>query len=227
MAFHKKFGLLLDLGADLTVVQECSRKSIEQIGAVEAFSALWVGRNPNKGMGIICKTPWRISTSRDFGLTWAANIKVTGPSDIDLYAIWACKGDRYENRYIRQVHLLLDQIEKVGMGENIALMGDFNSSALWDLDYRGRGHSAAVKRLSELGLQSAYHSHYNEEQGKETRPTLCFRKQRDQVYHIDYVFLSQSLLQAMQLVSVGSFDNWIVHSDHVPLIVDFLISTHL
>jgi exodeoxyribonuclease III len=222
MAFHKKSSLLFALGGDVMVVQECSKKSIDQIATIEGLTAAWFGKNPNKGMAVICNGPWHISDSKDFGLTWAAHIKITGPFNLDLYPVWACAGSSYDNRYIRQVHLLLDQLEKIGIGQRAALLGDFNSNVLWDKNYRGCGHSSAVKRLAALGLHSAYHRYHGEEQGKEARPTLAFRKDRTKAYHIDYIFLSQTLLSTMSDFSVGSFDDWIKHSDHVPLIVNLV-----
>ena len=219
MAFHKKSSLLFSLDANVMVIQECSQKSIEQIASFDGFTTVWFGNNPNKGMAVICRAPWRIDASKDFQLTWAANVKISGPLDLDLYAVWACAGRSYDDRYIRQVHLLLDQLERTGVGESTALIGDFNSNAIWDNKYKEHGHSAAVKRLADLGLKSAYHDFHKEAYGEETRPTLAFRKSRTQTYHIDYVFLDQSLLKAMSSFAVGSFDDWIAHSDHVPLLV--------
>jgi endonuclease/exonuclease/phosphatase family metal-dependent hydrolase len=100
-------------------------------------------------------------------------------------------------------------------------MGDFNSNALWDDEFpKDRNHSALVRNLDSLGLESAYHAQYGEEQGAEKRYTFFFHKKEEQKYHIDYCFLPKAWRGALRNVSVGSFTDWKKYSDHVPLVVD-------
>jgi hypothetical protein len=47
------------------------------------------------------------------------------------------------------------------------VVGDFNSSALWDRKHRADcNHSALVRSLGEYGLVSAYHSFFDEFMGR-------------------------------------------------------------
>ncbi len=82
-------------------------------------------------------------------------------------------------------------------------------------------HSALVKRLrEEFNLHSVYHHHFAEEQGKESRPTLCFTYNENKPYHIDYIFIPEKWLSKIKAVELGEFENWKHLSDHCPLIVD-------
>jgi endonuclease/exonuclease/phosphatase family metal-dependent hydrolase len=99
-------------------------------------------------------------------------------------------------------------------------MGDFNSNSIWDGKHGKRSHSALVERLRTLKFESAYHAYTKEPQGAETRSTIYFRKKQDAPYHIDYAFLSERLLCGLARVEVGTFQDWIAISDHVPVVVD-------
>jgi hypothetical protein len=64
MALDKKFDFISTLGGDVLVVQECSQKSIDRIKEYEGYSAFWYGENKNKGLGIIARSPWKITEPR-------------------------------------------------------------------------------------------------------------------------------------------------------------------
>ena len=69
-------------------------------------------------------------------------------------------------------------------------------------------------------MHSLYHSTFGEEQGKEQQKTFfMYRKQDPKCqFHIDYAFLSSDLIDpASDSISIGTFGEWIQHSDHVPL----------
>tara|TARA_B110000977_G_scaffold191272_1_gene263149 strand:+ start:343 stop:567 length:225 start_codon:yes stop_codon:yes gene_type:complete len=55
----------------------------------------------------------------------------------------------------------------------------------------------------------------NEQFGHETQGTLFHTKKQEKRYHIDYLFLRQT-----GNVIIGSYEDWINFSDHVPIIVD-------
>ena len=83
-----------------------------------------------------------------------------------------------------------------------------------------RSHSALVRYLGGMGLVSAYHSRYAEEQGRETRPTFFLYRHQRRPYHIDYCFLPTVWLGRMRDVTVGGHGEWASKSDHMPLTVD-------
>jgi len=101
------------------------------------------------------------------------------------------------------------------------LLGDFNSNTIWDAEHPSdRSHSALVRYLRGMGLVSAYHSRYAEEQGRETRPTFFLYRHQQRPYHIDYCFLPATWLGRMRDVTVGGHGVWASKSDHMPLTVD-------
>lgn len=71
--------------------------------------------------------------------------------------------------------------------------------------------------LSNIGIESVYHKVYNENQGKESIPTLYFLRKRKRPYHIDYCFVSKSLLSIINSFEVGNVDDYIAFSDHMPI----------
>ena len=95
------------------------------------------------------------------------------------------------------------------------VIGDFNSSTFWDKTHRAdRNHSALVRLLHELGLVSAYHAHFNEEQGAEKQPTYYFHWNEQKPFHIDYCFIPKTWVKLLRRVEVAEFEAWKTHSDH-------------
>jgi exodeoxyribonuclease-3 len=220
MALKKKLPKLLTLGADILVIQECSRSDIKQLGQTIDFSSTWFGKNKNKGLGVLAKSPWVIREARALKPKWAAKLVIGGPASIELYPIWACTSKRPAKRYIEHVHFLLDVMEQTPLSQLAIVAGDFNSNTRWDNDHVALSHSAAVERFRNLGMESAYHAFCGDRQGAERRPTFWFRKNKRTVYHIDYAFLSRSLLPKLRSVEVGCCKDWLSFSDHAPVLVD-------
>jgi endonuclease/exonuclease/phosphatase family metal-dependent hydrolase len=58
-----------------------------------------------------------------------------------------------------------------------------------------------------------------EEQGKESKLTLFFHRKPERPYHIDYAFISKSLIgKNNNNIEVGDPDLWLEYSDHMPLV---------
>jgi exonuclease III len=222
MALKKKTHNLLSLNGDIITVQECSEKSIDELIAIGGWSGAWFGANRNKGLGILARLPWKIQKVEAANMNFASRVEIEGPTSFVLYAIWASKGQDQEGNYIRQVHKLLDEIELGKSAPPAIIMGDFNSNANFD-GKRSRNHSLAVKRLGDLGLQSAYHKFFEEAHGEEKQRTLYLLKNRQKSYHIDYVFLSEFLMDGLKEVAVGTCDDWLPLSDHAPIVVNIEI----
>lgn len=79
------------------------------------------------------------------------------------------------------------------------LIGDFKSSANWDRLHAGRNHSMLVEKLER----------------SDTRRFFATRNTK-KPHHIDYAFAGRLAAS----VAVGRPDDWLEHSDHMPLIVD-------
>ncbi|HYT07310.1 MAG TPA: endonuclease/exonuclease/phosphatase family protein [Rugosimonospora sp.] len=220
MALQKKYQGFLTLGADLMVIQECSQAFIEQINRSEGWSSAWFGNNPNKGLAVLVRAPWLIREAQALKLKWAGRLVIDGRESIELFPVWACKGDSPAEEYVGQIHLLLDMIEQTGLSPLAIVAGDFNSNSIWDSDYGIKNHSSAVDRFRKLGLESAYHVFSGDPQGSERYKTHWNMKKKDAAYHVDYAFLSRPLLPRLREVVVGRCDDWLSLSDHSPVLVE-------
>ena len=220
MGLKKKYQKLLSLGADLMVIQECSRSDIKQLGQTPEWSSIWFGKNKHKGLGVLAKAPWVIREAQALKPRWAAKLVIDGPASLELFPVWACTSKRPAKRYIEHVHFLLDLMEQTPLSPFAIVAGDFNSNSFWDRDFSAQSHSAAVERFRKLGMKSAYHAFFGNPQGAERHPTFWFRKNKRTVYHIDYAFLSRPLLSKLRNVAVGHCHDWLSFSDHAPVLVD-------
>jgi exonuclease III len=219
MALARKAPSLWALNPDIAVIQECSKKSVDELHS-HGFSGLWFGANPDKGLASFCSQQWTLeAVDRVFG-KWVAPVRVHGAIvDFNLMAVWACPvGTRRADNYIGEVHRCL--VKQSGWFSNVPVVaaGDFNSNVQWDANRLGRNHTGVVRLLEGHGLISAYHTHYGEKQGTETRPTYYFYRHQDKPFHIDYVFVPKDW--TLKSVEVGSFREWGHLSDHVPVVVD-------
>jgi endonuclease/exonuclease/phosphatase family metal-dependent hydrolase len=96
------------------------------------------------------------------------------------------------------------------------MLGDFNKSA----SFSEKGWRPLMDLVEELGLGSAYHHFFREPFGAETRATHFHQRKEDRPFHIDYCFLPQGWLSAIENVQVGEYAEWQMDSDHVPIVVD-------
>jgi exodeoxyribonuclease-3 len=82
-------------------------------------------------------------------------------------------------------------------------------------------HSAVVDKLALKNIYSVYHRYLNQVQGKEDHPTFFLQRNKNKPYHLDYCFASIDLYDKVTNIQIGSFENWIPHSDHTPIIISF------
>jgi endonuclease/exonuclease/phosphatase family protein len=218
MALARKAPSLLALNPDIAVVQECSKNSVDNLYS-QGLSGLWFGSNPNKGAAVFCSKTLTLQSADELFGKWVIPVRVHGPVDFNLLAIWACPvGTKRADNYIGQVHRCLVEQDGWFNRAPVVVAGDFNSNSQWDDDRPGRNHTEAVRLFEGHGLISAYHTHHGEKQGTETRPTHYFRHHQDNPFHIDHVFVPKCW--RLRSVEVGSFRDWRHLSDHVPLVVD-------
>jgi len=69
-------------------------------------------------------------------------------------------------------------------------------------------------------MHSLYHKHHNEEQGKETSPTFYMHRKLHKPYHIDYAIAHDNLIMPDSNVTIGKPEEWLIYSDHMPLIFE-------
>ncbi len=209
------------LAPDIAIIPECGNMATLPHAVLPA-SYCWFGRNPHKGLAICSFTNLKLEVddAYDESIEWVVPLRVTGPRQFSVLAIWAMNGPDKKNSYVGRVHRALDRYAHFITQDETIVVGDFNSSTVWDRQYRRENHSQAVQRLAECGMISSYHAFYNEQQGQETRPTFYLYHHQHRPYHIDYCFVPQAWLAKISHVEVGCYEDWRRLSDHCPLIVD-------
>lgn len=149
-------------------------------------------------------------------------LTVTKPDfNLTLFAVWANNPQDKKYQYVGQIWKAINHYKKLLENENVILAGDFNSNSIWDMPRRNFNHSHVVEYLEKKRVFSTYHNYYNQKQGGEIHPTLFMYRHSDKPYHIDYCFASGSLIEKLENVEIGSYEQWREYSDHMPVIVNF------
>jgi len=226
MAFRKKADRILEYDPDILIVPEC-----ENIDALkfptstkQPTDIIWHGDNPHKGLGVFSYNGYKLKlleTHRSKFKTILPIAVTEGAIDFVLFAVWANNPLDKPNQYIGQVWKAMRSYKKFINKEKTILAGDFNSNTIWDRPRRIGNHSEVVKVLGVKKIRSVYHHHFKQVQGKEEHATFHLYRHLDKPYHLDYCFASDDLLCKLRHVEVGAHEHWNMHSDHVPLIVDF------
>jgi exodeoxyribonuclease-3 len=225
MGFSKKRELLYKLRPDVAVISECSHDSM-LASKQDGYDSCWWGENKNKGLGVLARKPWALEwvgkPGRQPHQRWVAPVRVQGPLEFLLLAVWAGRvGDSKEMNYVGQIHeAVVRHPEWFAGGQPVVMGGDFNSNAIWDSERKVRTHSGLVELLQERNVVSAYHTFFSERHGEETRPTYYFWHRKDRCFHIDYIFVPHSWSSQISAVKVGTFKSWRPTSDHAPMLVD-------
>jgi exodeoxyribonuclease-3 len=221
MAYRKKAESILKYHPDLAIIPEC-----EYMGE-QTTKRLWFGDNPKKGLGIFSYSDYELELHEQYNneFKYIIPIKVKGSSEFNLIAIWALNdSEDVRKRYIGQIYLAIKYYEEL-LDKPTIIIGDFNWNAIWDAkpDYPLYGNLAdVIAILKNKNIRSIYHEFYNEEFGKETRPTLFMYHRQDRPYQVDYCFASSDF--NVGKVEVGTFKDWIKKSDHMPIIGTFSIN---
>lgn len=222
-AFRKKCELVEKaFEPDLLVVQECEDPARSTHAYREwAGEYLWLGDNKNKGIGIFDRTGIGLRA-----LEWdAGRLESFLPcilgNGVTLLAVWTKFAHSPNFRYIGQMWKYLQaHREKLASSQPVLVVGDFNSNTCWDEWDRWWNHSDVVRELSEIGIESFYHRHFNEVQGQESHPTLYHRRKEDKPYHVDYIFGSRGFCESSGMsLAVGEANEWLAYSDHMPMVV--------
>lgn len=225
-AFRKKADIILSRRPDILVVQECEHpdKLVFNSTTQHPNDLLWFGENMNKGLGIFSYSDFKFELldNYDENIKIITPISVSGGQfDFTLIAIWA--NNRYDpdGQYIEQVWKAVNHYDKLLNDGKTIVTGDFNSNKIWDREHRIGNHSDVVEKLAKKNIFSIYHKLLNQEQGNENHPTFFLQRKKERPYHIDYCFASEELFYKVKNIEIGTYDNWIAHSDHTPLIINF------
>ncbi|OFD57613.1 hypothetical protein BWGOE4_30390 [Bacillus mycoides] len=225
MAFRKKIDKILPLKANILVISECEKPEKWEQSVVQngTDNFLWEGDNPNKGIGIITLDKrYKIEIHPDYDKTfrYIIPLKVSGEQEFIMFAVWSQKGEKRYNSYIGQIYLALEKYKSL-LKEPCIIVGDWNSNKVFDRIKRVKTHSEVVEFLEGFGIMSAYHHFSKEEHGKESEATHYFRKEKARSFHIDYLFASEIFLGQLKSFNIGSCEDWIEFSDHMPIIAEF------
>jgi exonuclease III len=222
MAFREKKGLVLKHDPDILIVQECENP--DAVGEWDEFSDWrWTGDNKNKGLGIFCRNGLEIESvlSQDSDTRYALPVRITGGRAV--LGIWAMNDEKNpRQRYIGQVYTALSDYREFLSSDSI-VAGDFNWNIIWDESPDGPlcgDFVETVDILSEIGLVSSYHRLTGTKYGNEDSPTFFMHKKQDRPYHTDYLFMPEDFTYDVDNLIVGSFEDWIDASDHMPVIVE-------
>ncbi len=177
------------------------------------------GSNRHKGLGIFASKDIQLElvelSLKPLELFLPCRINGVTP----LMAVWTREAGSPTFRYIGQLWKLLQRHSRFLQAEKAILIGDLNSNSCWDAPDRWWNHTDVVRELSHMSFRSAYHYLAKEEQGQESTPTFYMYRKKEKPYHIDYSFLSKSLLPGATC-SIGDPAIWLEVSDHMPLVID-------
>jgi len=230
MAFRRKAECMLAHKPDIVVIPECEHpdKLLFNNNIQAPSDALWFGNNFNKGLGIFSYCSYRFTVLDVYNekLQLIVPIEVkTKKTNFILFAVWANNPNDPDGQYVEQVWKAIHHYDKLLENKKVILAGDFNSNTIWDRPRRKGNHSAVVTYLNNKGIESIYHKHFKQEQGKEEHPTQYMYRHRDKPYHLDYCFASKFFSKKLVSVEVGGYDSWIKYSDHMPVIAEFDMNT--
>lgn len=219
-AFRKKYDEILQLDPEVIVVPECENPA--RTGNWSIFSDwAWIGEDENQGLGIFTRNGITIDSTTETHDECRYALPVTLDNGLRLIGIWA-KNDKQnpENRYIARVYNTIRQYSE-WIDANTIVAGDFNWNATFGNSKPLAGDfSDTIQLLHENQLRSIYHTRTESDFGNEDDPTFFMHKKEDRPYHIDYVFIPTSMTDAIAAFSIGSFDEWIHASDHMPLTLE-------
>lgn len=231
MALHRKAHLLDTLAPSIAILPETAhpdktRPALEAIGATRSSTSIqWAGANKNKGLSVVAFDGWdlRIDESYDEGYQWVLPVHVIGPRRIRLLAVWDMGNRGKGHKSARQLGSCRASLSHyaeflAGDADVVLISGDFNKSVVWDYPEKKVKFGDFMDDLQSCGFVSAYHSKNKAKRSAEPDPTLWWTRNIDKPYHIDYTFVRPA--DAIQHVTVGKHEDWLVYSDHPPMTVD-------
>ena len=182
--FRKKSKFIEEYKPDILIVPECEHpdKLKFDINSVHPNEIFWYGTNVNKGLGVFSFTNYKISLL-DFHeekYRMKVQLKITnGNSTYTIFAIWANNPQDRGYQYVGQVWKALNHYQNRIKKTKTLLIGDFNSNTMWDKPRREGNHSTVVDILAKKGIESVYHTYFEQQQGIEQHPTFYLYKNKN------------------------------------------------
>jgi exonuclease III len=228
MAFRNKAEFILPYNPDIVIISECENPEKLNFPTDTKLPTdiLWYGTNPDKGVGVFSYGDYRFQLldCHNPNFKNILPIAVTGGKvDFTMFAVWANNPADKDGQYVTQVWKAINYYEDLIRETKTILIGDFNSNTIWDKPRREGNHTTVVNQLETKKIYSTYHKYFNQIQGKEEHPTLYLYRHENRPYHLDYCFASNDFIEVLDHVEVGTYQDWTMHSDHKPLIINFNI----
>lgn len=226
-AFRNKIELLQKYKPDIMVIQECESPDFlaQKNCCYPTTSHLWFGKSWHKGIGILTFGTYHAKVADfycdDFPYIIPVEID-NGHSRFLLFAVWTqtCSRNHAYNGYVVYATRAMQYYQKFLTPETV-IIGDFNSNQIWLKHFKRKyNHEALIKTLDSSGMKSVYHALNNSAQGQEAEATIFMYKSSAKGYYIDYAFVHQSQLPKIKNFQIGTFEDWIKHSDHMPLFLE-------
>ena len=136
---------------------------------------------------------------------------------MQILAVWAHAGSNRSVGYIYQLWEYLKANEKTLDWDNLVIIGDWNSNALWDKKRKVGNHSDVCNFLNSKGLFSGYHSDGEIPHGSEPDNTFFMHRNLDKGYYIDYLFAASKFFTSSEKMNIGDRNKWLQYSDHLPI----------
>lgn len=208
------------LKPDIAIISE-AHASTE---IAESTSKLWRGRLEHSGVLIAAFNGWMLEEAQIDDLPEIFLPCVARKEGHTLNIVGACV--KKAKTYAEPALFAIERLSGFLSEGPCILGGDFNQSSAIDRTRRSkRTFSEVSDRLLNLDMRSAWHSHRNEDFGRESSPTFFWRWKSDAThqFHIDYVFASNDL--TLDGLQIGTFDAYVRTgiSDHVPLRAEYLL----
>lgn len=210
-AFRKKYKRILELEADIYVIQECEPIDLIKGDLKKIISnGIWEKGANTKGVLVFAKLGVKLEKMEWNSYGMRVFIPIMVNNSFSLIAVWITKPAYIEEFYIWQ----LANSER--MSDEVVIIGDFNSNAVWDKGHSDRGHSVVVNILKGKGLESAYHYITGDKQGEETKPTFHMYRKVEKTFHIDHCFIKPEKIQSYKVLD----KSWLEISDHIPIVLE-------
>lgn len=222
--FDRNYLHLRDLDFDVAVVCECGpfEPGLGERREVTAVLKLAVDQpGHTKHIGVLARDPWRVEAlSLVEDQPWLLPVRITGPLDFTVFAVWALGPEWVEGRlsYANQTGRVVTHALPDTDGP-VVVAGDLNAPIL-SSPTSTRLHTENVERLLAGGLMSAFTAARGVVDPL-TEPTYYHRRNAAHPFHIDHVFLPKEWADGIEL-SIGTYEEWVgtKRSDHVPIVID-------
>ena len=217
--FRSKLSEIDAFGWDILVVQECENPNNSKDTKYKEWAQnyLWVGKLEYKGLGLFMPVNLEAKLIGQNPMSNKYFITVQLSNGIQLLAVWTQAGSQRSAGYIYQLWEYLKHNEEILDWDNLIVVGDWNSNAIWDVKRKSGNHTDVCNLLSSKGLVSCYHAQDNIAHGEEVDPTFFMHRNPEKPYHIDYLFAPNRFVPDTERMEIGNKEQWLQLSDHLPI----------